>query len=90
VNAELIVDDGPAIEVDFLWRARRLAIETDAFGTHGTRQSFERDRLRDQRLKLAGYDSLRFTHRQIASNPGGVVATLTTLLARPAATGPRS
>jgi predicted transcriptional regulator of viral defense system len=52
VNAELIVDDGPAIEVDFLWRGRRLAIETDAFGTHGTRQSFERDRLRDQRLKL--------------------------------------
>jgi very-short-patch-repair endonuclease len=89
VNSQLVIDDGSAIEVDFLWRAQRLAVETDAFGTHGTRQSFERDRLRDQRLKLAGYDSLRFTHRQIARNPGGVVATLTTLLARAALTGPR-
>jgi very-short-patch-repair endonuclease len=82
VNSQLVVDDGPPIEVDFLWRAERLAIETDAFGTHGTRQSFERDRRRDQRLKLAGYDSVRFTRRQVLDEPGSVVASLSALLAR--------
>src|ERR671925_1926397 len=56
VNAELVVDEGPAMIVDFLWRAQRLAVETDAYGTHGNRQPFERDRRRDQRLRLAGYD----------------------------------
>jgi hypothetical protein len=64
VNSNLVVDDGPPIEVDFLWRRQRLAVDTDAFGTHGTRQSFERDRRRDLRLKLAGYDPLRFTRRR--------------------------
>jgi very-short-patch-repair endonuclease len=61
----------------------------DAFGTHGTRQSFERDRRRDQRLKLAGYDPLRFTRRQILKEPDRVVATLSALLARAALTRPR-
>ncbi|HEX2125816.1 MAG TPA: hypothetical protein VHF45_04575 [Thermoleophilaceae bacterium] len=65
VNTALVIDDGPPIEVDFLWRAQRLAVETDAFGTHGMRHSFERDRRRDQRVKLAGDDSLRFTRRQV-------------------------
>lgn len=82
VNASLVIDEGPAIEVDFLWRAHGLAIETDAFGTHGNRQAFERDRLRDQRLRLAGYDPVRFTRRQIISDPDGVAGTIGELLAR--------
>jgi very-short-patch-repair endonuclease len=89
VNAGLVVDDGPPIEVDFLWRAQRLAVETDAFGTHGTRHSFERDRRRDQRLKVAGYDPLRFTRRQIMKEPDSVLVTLGALLARAGATEPR-
>jgi very-short-patch-repair endonuclease len=89
VNAALAIADGPPIEVDFLWRAQRLAVETDAFGTHGTRHSFERDRRRDQRLKLAGYDPLRFTRRQILNEPDSVVATLGALLALAGATEPR-
>jgi very-short-patch-repair endonuclease/predicted transcriptional regulator of viral defense system len=89
VNAALVIDNGPPIEVDFLWRAHRLAVEADAFGTHGTRQSFERDRRRDQRLKLAGYDPLRFTRRQILKEPDSVVATLGALLALVGATEPR-
>jgi very-short-patch-repair endonuclease len=88
VNVALVVDDGPPIEVDFLWRAQRLAVETDAFGTHGTRHSFERDRRRDQRLKLAGYDPLRFTRRQILKEPDSVLATVAALLARAGATAP--
>jgi very-short-patch-repair endonuclease len=89
VNEGLVIDDGPPIEVDFLWRAERLAVETDAFGTHGTRQSSERDRRRDQRPKLAGYDPLRFTRRQLLREPDGVVATLGALLARAGDTEPR-
>jgi predicted transcriptional regulator of viral defense system len=85
VNADLFVDGGPPITVDFLWRQQRLAVETDAFGTHGARQSFERDRIRDQRLRLAGYDPVRFTRRQIVRDPQRVAATVGTLLARAAA-----
>jgi very-short-patch-repair endonuclease len=71
--------------VDFLWRAHRLAVETDGFGAHGTRQAFERDRLRDQRLRLAGYDVLRFTQRQILRDPQQVASTIRVLLACAAA-----
>jgi hypothetical protein len=73
VNADLLLDDGSPIKVDFLWRRERLAVETDAFGTHGTRQPFERDRIRDQLLRRAGYDPVRFTRRQILKDPDRVV-----------------
>jgi very-short-patch-repair endonuclease len=33
-------------EVDFLWRERRLIVETDGFRHHRTRRAFERDRAR--------------------------------------------
>ena len=57
-------------------------IETDGWESHGTRQAFERDRRRDERLKLAGYDLLRFTRRRIVADPGGVTRTVAQLLAR--------
>ena len=40
---------------DFLWREQRLVAEADSFATHGTRQAFEDDRRRDQRLARADY-----------------------------------
>lgn len=52
-------------EVDFLWPDRRLVVEADGRGTHLTPQAFERDRHRDVKLKIAGYDVARFTYRQI-------------------------
>jgi len=42
-------------EVDFLWRARRLVVETDGHETDGTRAAFERDRAKDARLTMRGY-----------------------------------
>jgi hypothetical protein len=45
---------GGGVEVDFLWPAHRLIVETDGHRVHGTRQAFERDRARDRRLLLAG------------------------------------
>jgi very-short-patch-repair endonuclease len=82
VNQWLDIDDEPTIKADFLWRAQRLVIETDGWESHGTRQAFERDRRRDERLKLAGYEPLRFTRRRIVSDPGGVMKTVVQLLAR--------
>jgi very-short-patch-repair endonuclease len=85
VNEWLDIDELPAIKADFLWRAERLVIETDGWEAHGTRQAFERDRRRDERLKLAGYEPLRFTRRRIVTEPGGVIRTVSEVLARRAA-----
>jgi hypothetical protein len=67
--------------VDFLWTAARLVVETDGWGTHRTRAAFEEDRARDQALAVAGYRTVRFTHRQVADDPDAVAATLSALLA---------
>jgi predicted transcriptional regulator of viral defense system len=81
VNGWISLDDGIAYKVDFLWRAERLGIETDGWGSHGTRQAFEHDRRRDRRLTLAGWDVVRFTWRDVEREPAEVIATLTSLWA---------
>jgi very-short-patch-repair endonuclease len=82
VNAWLLPDDGPAVRIDFIWRAQRVAVETDGHETHRTRQAFERDRRRDQRLAAAGWRPIRVTWRQIMRTPEQVSATLAALLKR--------
>jgi hypothetical protein len=81
VNAWVELDGG-GVEVDFLWRKQRLAVETDGNETHGTRHAFERDRERDQRLAAAGWRPVRFTWRQVASRPRGVKSRLRALAGR--------
>ena len=85
MNEWLVIDEGNPVKVDFLWRAAKLAVETDSFGTHGSRAAFERDRIRDQRLRLAGYEPFRFTRKQILREPAHVRATLAGLHSRAAA-----
>ena len=82
VNAWIAVEDGVAYKADFLWRAERLVVETDGRGFHSHRAAFEHDRLRDQRLTLAGYTVVRFTWRQVRHEPGRVAGALAGLLAR--------
>jgi hypothetical protein len=82
VNAWIPFEDGGGAEIDFLWREQRLAVETDGRETHGTRQAFESDRLRDQRLTLLGFRVLRFTWRQVEDDRERVAATVMALLAR--------
>ncbi len=82
VNEWLSIDDGPPIRADFLWRRARLIVETDGWGAHGTRQGFERDRRRDQRVRLAGWEPVRFTRRQVLHEPDWVTTTTGVLLAR--------
>ena len=58
-----------AYSPDFLWRDKRLIIETDGYGAHGTKRAFERDRGRDIDLELAGWNVRRFTHDQVMCEP---------------------
>jgi very-short-patch-repair endonuclease len=79
VNTWITLDGGVAYKVDFLWRAERLAVETDGWGSHGTRQAFENDRRRDRRLRLAGWHVVRFTWRDVEREPDEVTDVLVQL-----------
>ena len=63
-------------EVDFLWRTERLIVETDGAATHLTPTAFEEDRHRDAILSMMGFRTLRFTWRQVVSEPGFVAQVL--------------
>ena len=75
-------DSEPAIRVDFVWHDDRLIVETDGHRTHSTRQAFELDRQRDQRLTVAGWKVIRTTWRQIMTRPDELAAILRSLLDR--------
>ena len=70
-------------EVDFLWPAQRVIVETDGRGTHLTHAAFQRDRARDAEYVALGYRVLRFTERQVTRRGSTVGATLRAVLARP-------
>ena len=63
-------------EVDFVFGAAGLVVETDGWAYHHTRDQFERDRHRDATLARAGYRTLRFTHRQVTTDPRAVARTV--------------
>jgi very-short-patch-repair endonuclease len=75
VNADV---DG--LIVDFLWRNRSLIVEVDGWESHRTRSAFEQDRARDARLKLLGYEVLRFTWLHVTGEARQVAGTIRTLL----------
>ena len=69
-------------EVDALWPERKLIVEVDGYAYHSGRAAFERDRLRDAALQIAGYRVLRTTWRQLAERPEALVAQIAAALAR--------
>lgn len=69
-------------ELDMFWGRERFAVELDGYEHHGTRQAFERDRLRQEELKLAGIEMIQLTARRVEREPATVVDRLTTLLRR--------
>lgn len=71
VNAQL----GP-YEIDFLWRDRRLAVETDGGAAHNRASARERDGTRDAWLAAADFHSLRFTWKQVIERHEEVLAAL--------------
>lgn len=67
--------------VDFFWPGLNLVVECDSLRYHRTRLEQRNDRERDHAHLLAGRTSVRFTHDQIAHDPGHVVATLRAMAA---------
>jgi predicted transcriptional regulator of viral defense system len=85
-NAWVDLRDGePMIRADFLWRELRVIVEADGFKTHGTRRSFESDRRRDQRAKVAGFDVVRVTERQLRRERRRIAQTIAAVLSDAAA-----
>lgn len=68
------------LDVDVVWHPRRLVVELDGRTFHDTQEAFERDRVRDATLALAGYRVLRVTYRRLTSEPHAVMDTMQTLL----------
>lgn len=62
--------------VDFLWRERRLIVETDSYLYHRGKAAFQDDRDRDLRLKRLGYEVLRISERQVDEEPDRVADVL--------------
>lgn len=69
-------------EIDAYWEAERFAVEVEGWETHGGREAFEKDCLRQEDLKLAGIDSIRITARRIEQEPRAVAKRLKLLLAQ--------
>jgi very-short-patch-repair endonuclease len=68
------------MEVDFLWRERRLIVETDGYRYHRGRGAFEEDRRRDLRLRQLGYEVVRLSDDQVEKESRQVAAVLRRLL----------
>jgi very-short-patch-repair endonuclease len=62
--------------VDFLWRAQRIAVETDFYDFHRGRIAFQDDHQRDLDLRRRGLAVHRFSESQVNERPGEVVADL--------------
>jgi very-short-patch-repair endonuclease len=69
-------------EVDFYWPDLGLVVETDGLRYHRTATQQARDRVRDQTHTAAGLTPLRFTHAQVAFEPGCVRKTLASVARR--------
>ena len=61
-------------EVDFLWRAERVVVETDSYLYHRGSVSFEDDHVRDLDLRRRVFTVLRFTDMQLEKEPERIVA----------------
>jgi very-short-patch-repair endonuclease len=64
------------IEVDFVWRHRRLIVEVDGYAHHRSPEAFERDRERDVVLEVKGWRVMRFTWRQTTERAAWVAAAI--------------
>jgi hypothetical protein len=61
---------------DIVFRSARLVIEIDGWAFHSDRDSFQRDRTRQNRLVAAGWTVLRFTWNDLKQRPDDFVAAV--------------
>jgi len=69
-------------ELDAYWPAERFAVELDTYDYHGGHVAFERDRLRQEDLKLAGIEMIRVTGARMDREPKAVTNRLRRLLSQ--------
>jgi len=69
-------------ELDAYWPDLRFAVELDLFETHRSRAAFERDRRRQEELKLLGVEMIRITKPRLDREPRAVLGNLAALLDR--------
>ncbi len=67
-------------QLDAYWQPERFAVELDVYETHGSRASFESDRLRQENLKLNGVEMIRITGPRLNREPTEVIERIATLL----------
>lgn len=67
-------------ELDAYWQLERFAVELDVYETHGSRAAFERDRLRQEELKLMGIEMIRVTGPRLDREPEAVIKRVAALL----------
>ncbi len=73
-------------ELDFRWPEHRLAVETNGFWVHRTRDAFERDHGRRLELEAAGWRVISLTWRQVVDHPDKIAAHVRRVLAELAGT----
>jgi hypothetical protein len=61
-------------ELDAYWEPERFAVELDVYETHGTHAAFERDRLRQEDLKLQGVEMIGVTGPRLDREPEATIA----------------
>lgn len=64
------------LTVDFLWRAERVAVETDFYEYHRGRQAFRDDRARELELRRHGLAVRRYSEEQVNEHAAAVMADL--------------
>lgn len=67
-------------ELDLYWPDYRFAVELDTYATHGTHSAFERDRLRQEDLKLVRVEMTRVTDVRFHREPRAVLTRVVRLL----------
>jgi very-short-patch-repair endonuclease len=82
---------GRFYEIDCFWEERRVAVELDGGGAHGTTRAFQKDRERDRILVAEGYRTARITWDHIHQSPTEVADDLRQILTPyPLTDGPRA
>lgn len=62
--------------LDLAWPDVKLCVQLDGWMWHSSREAFEEDRARDRALHKVGWMVLRWTSKQVESDPESLVAEL--------------
>ena len=68
--------------VDCRWPEQRLTVELDNYRYHGTRHAWEQDIDREREARVRGDGFRRYTWRDVAEDPGPMLADLRAVLTR--------